>query len=250
MSRRQSWGRFRVPEKETPALVAVITRRKDWEILKRQHWYRIPVQTAPEGVEDIRFIAWYQTAVFGPDRWQVKWYAKVRGVHRVRRIVLLTDEPLSPRAQDEYYRVSVDDLLLLPYPIPSRRMRRIVFIPTSLERLFMAEEINDLFRTSPIEDRLYFRLRELGYEPERQFLVRESGRGYLLDMALLTADSKLAIECDGERYLAGREKAACDRQKDNALAAAGWRIVRFSGSEIVGNTAECVRVVRRAARSV
>jgi very-short-patch-repair endonuclease len=235
--------------RETPALVAVITRKKDWQFLAEQHWYRVPVRTAPEGIEDVKYVAWYQTAAFGSEKWQVNWYARVRDVSRARRIELLPDESLRPQAQEEYFRIEVDDLLHLPRPIPSRKLRRIVFIPTSLERLMVAEEINDLFMTSPIEDKLYFRLRELGYEPERQVLVREEGQGYMLDMALFTRDAKLAVECDGERYHAGREKAAQDRKKDNALAAAGWRVVRFSGPEILGDTDQCVRTVNKAVRA-
>ena len=242
------WSRVRVFDRETPALVAVITRKKDWQILVEQHWYRVPVRTAPGGIEDIEYVAWYQTSAFDEEKWQVGWYARVRAVGRARRIELLPDEGQSPKANDEYYRIEIDDLLRLPRPIPSRRMRRIVFIPTTLERLLVAEEINDLFKTSPIEDRLYFRLRGQGYEPERQFLVREEGAGYMLDMALFTRDSKLAIECDGERYHSGKKKAAEDRKKDNALAAAGWRVVRFSGPEILGNTEQCVRTVNKAAR--
>ncbi len=249
MPNRWPWSRVRTSGNETPALVAVVTRKKDWQLLVEQHWYRVPVRTAPEGIERLKYLAWYQTAEFGTERWQVSWYARVLGVTRCRRIELLPDERLSPRAQDEYYRVAVDDLLRLPQPIPSRKLRRIVFIPTSLERLLVAEEVNDLFATGPIEDRLYFKLREQGYQPERQFLVREGGAGYMLDMALFTGDSKLAIECDGERYHAGREKAAEDRRRDNALAAAGWRVVRFSGPEILGDTEACARTVSRAAKA-
>ncbi len=191
-------------------------------------------------------MAWYLTAGCGPEKWQVKWYARVESVQRMKRIELLPDEPLHPRAEEEYYRVGVGELASLPRPTPSRSMRRIVFIPSSMERLLVAEEINDLFHTSPIEDRLYFFLRELGLKPERQFLVCEAGKSYFLDMALFAGEVKLAVECDGERYHTGRWKAACDRQKDNALAAAGWRLLRFSGAEICRKTGECARVVMRA----
>ncbi|MEO0071536.1 MAG: hypothetical protein ABIK39_05575 [candidate division WOR-3 bacterium] len=63
-------GRVR---EETPALVAVITRRKDFEILKRERWYRIPVKTAPKGLKMIKFIAFYQTKVFGEEKWAVNY---------------------------------------------------------------------------------------------------------------------------------------------------------------------------------
>lgn len=43
----QGWVR-----EETPALVGVLTRRKDFEILKREHWYRIPVKNCAQGVKE------------------------------------------------------------------------------------------------------------------------------------------------------------------------------------------------------
>lgn len=41
----------------------------------------------------------------------------------------------------------------------------------------------------------------------------------MLDMAIMTKGRKLAIECDGEAYHSGREKAVQDRRRDNALSA-------------------------------
>jgi very-short-patch-repair endonuclease len=136
----------------------------------------------------------------------------------------------------------------LPRPIPSRRWRRIVFIPTTLERLLRAQEINDLFCTSPIEDRLYDAMRSGGIEAERQFYVREQGQGFMLDLAVMTGDRNLAIECDGEAYHSGKEKAKQDRGRDNALNAAGWHVLRFSGAEIWQDPLECMKVIRRALR--
>ncbi len=137
--------------RETPALVGIVTRRKDWELVRSEHWYRIPLSTAPAGLATIRYLAFYQTRVFGEEKWAVNWYASVRGITRTKRIDLLPDEPSHRRAGAEYYRVEVGELRRLPNAIPSRRWRRIVFIPTSLERLLRAQEINDLFKTSPIE---------------------------------------------------------------------------------------------------
>ncbi len=38
-------------------LVAVMNNRADFERAQAEHWYRIPVQSAPGGVRDIRWIA-------------------------------------------------------------------------------------------------------------------------------------------------------------------------------------------------
>jgi len=199
-------------------------------------------------LEQVRFLAFYQTGAFGSERWAVNYYAEVRGIRRVRRIELLPDEADHPRAHDEYHKVAIGELLRLPKPIPSRRLRRIVFIPTSLERLMNAREINDLFRTSPIEDVLYRRLQAEGLEPERQFFVRENGEGNMLDLTLFCRDGNLNIECDGDRYHLGKDKAAADRRRDNRLTSGGWRILRFSGSEIGADLDSCVQMVKRTVR--
>jgi very-short-patch-repair endonuclease len=248
MSGHRSVWRVRVFGNETPALVGIVTRRKDWDLIRLQHWYRIPVRTAPEGLDNVRFLAFYQTRSFGKEKWAVNWYARVRGISRVKRRELLPDEPAHARAGAEYYKVELGELERLPHSIPSRRWRRIVFVPTSLERLLRAEEINDLFKVSPIEEKLYFTLKDMGLPAERQLFVREEGTGFMLDMAVFCRDGNLDIECDGELYHAGRDKADADRERDNKLTTAGWHILRFSGRRIMGDTDKCVQTVRRTVR--
>ena len=238
----------RARETGTPALVGVVTRPKDWRLLVEQHWYRIPVATAPAMLPDARWFAFYQTKVFGAEKWAVNYCAPVLGITRARRVELLPDEPGHRSAGLEYFRVAVGELARLPHPIPSRSMRRIVFIPTTRERLLSAREINDLFCGSPIEETLYEAMRDDGFDVEREFFVREEGAGYMLDMAVFLRDGTLAVECDGEQYHSGREKAQDDRNRDNALNAAGWHVLRFSGAEILQDPQKCMEVIRRAAR--
>ena len=233
---------------ETPALVGVVARKRDWELVRSEHWYRIPVRTAPEGLDRVRYLAFYQTKLFGDEKWAVNWYVPVRGIGRAKRRELLPDEPTHPRAGADYYKVALGELKRLPSPIPSWRWRRIVFIPTSLERLLHAQEINDLFKVSPIEDKLYFTLKDSGLPAERQYFVREESSGYMLDMAVFCRDSNLDIECDGEAYHTGRDKAEEDRERDNTLTTAGWHILRFSGRRILDDTGKCVEAVRRTVR--
>jgi very-short-patch-repair endonuclease len=248
MSGRRPVWRVRVFGPETPALVGIVTRTKDWELVRSEHWYRIPARTAPEGLDNIQHLAFYQTRLFGTEKWAVNWYARVRGISVATRRELLPDEPAHPRAGAEYYKVELGELTRLPHPIPSRRWRRIVFIPTSLERLLHAAEVNDLFKVSPIEDKLYFTLGDAGLPAERQYFVREEGSGYMLDMAVFCRDSNLDIECDGDTYHSGRDKAEQDRERDNTLTTAGWRILRFSGRRILHDTGHCLETVKRTVR--
>ncbi len=235
---------------ETPALVAVIPRKKDWAILREEHWYRIPVRSAPEGLEKIKFIAFYQTKVFATEAWAVNYYAEVKDIRKVKRIELLPDEPRHRRASELYYRIAIGELLRLPRAIPSRRWRRIVFIPTTLEKLLRAKEINDLYHTSPIEERLYQELESLGLKPERQFYVRQGDKGYFLDIAVFCREGELDVECNGDIYHSGREKAEIDRTRDNDLTVGGWRILRFSGKEIKKNAKGCGRLVQDVVRKL
>jgi very-short-patch-repair endonuclease len=244
---RPVW-RVRVFGPETPALVGIVTRKKDWDLVRSQRWYRIPVRTAPEGLESIKYLAFYQTRLFGKEKWAVNWYAPVRGISKVTRRELPPDEPGHTRARAEYYKVELGELTRLPHPIPSRRWRRIVFIPTSLERLLHAQEINDLFKVSPIEEKLYFTLQDAGLPAERQYFVREGSSGYMLDMAVFCRDSNLDIECDGDSYHSGRDKADQDRERDNTLTTARWHILRFSGRRIMSDADQCVETVRRTVR--
>ncbi len=248
MSGRRPVWRVRVFGDETPALVGIVTRQKDWDLVRSEHWYRIPVRTAPAGLEKVRHLAFYQTRVFGDEKWAVNWYARVRGISEAKRRDLVPDEPRHPRADANYYRIALGELKRLPHPIPSRRWRRIVFIPTSLERLLHAQEINDLFKVSPIEEKLYFTLKDMGLPAERQLFVREEGTGFMLDMAVFCRDGSLDIECDGDAYHSGRDKAEADRERDNTLTTAGWHILRFSGRRILGDTDKCVQTVSRTVR--
>jgi very-short-patch-repair endonuclease len=248
VSGRKPVWRVRVFGPETPALVGVVTRKKDWELVRSEHWYRIPVHTAPEGLESIQYLAFYQTRLFGEEKWAVNWYASVLSITQAKRSELLPDEPENPRAGADYYKIGLGELQRLPNPIPSRRWRRIVFIATSLERLMHAQEINDLFKLSYIEEKLYATLQDAGLPAERQFFVREGGSGYMLDMAVFCRDSNLDIECDGDQYHSGRDKADEDRERDNTLTTAGWHILRFSGRRILRDTGHCLDTVKSTVR--
>jgi len=217
-------------------------------ILQQDHWYRIPVRTAPADLEQIRWLAFYQTRVFGAEKWAVNYCARVLRVSVRKRLDLLPDEPLSAKAGDYYYRMDVDDLLRLARPIPSLRWRRIVFIPTTRERLCRAQEVNDLFCASPIEDRLYEVMKASGLAPERQFPVRGDESSHMLDLAVFCREGNIDVECDGESYHTGPDKAEADRTRDNALTAAGWRVLRFSGREIRSRPDDCLKTLQRTVR--
>src|SRR4051812_23433260 len=110
----------------TRVLVAIVTRRRDLAAARDEGWYRIPLARAPLALH-AEYLAFYQTAVFGSERWAVRYLAEVRSVGIATRAALLPVEAGHPRAHERYYRFAIGPLLALPVPLPSRRLRRIAF---------------------------------------------------------------------------------------------------------------------------
>jgi len=163
-------------------LVAIMNSRRDFEIARDEGWYRIPQKHAPQSTTEAVALAFYFTKAFGDEKWSIRWYGPVRGHELARRRDLLPDEPDHPRADEGYYKLQLGPLMQLERPIPSLRWRRITFIETSWDRLTAAEEVNDLYVSGA--DGLFVTLKDAGFYPEREFLVREGGVKYIADMAI------------------------------------------------------------------
>lgn len=229
-------------EEDGPALVVVVNDPADLARARESGWYRIPLARAPVRVA-AEYLAFYQTAAF-PDgeRWAVRWFAPVRGYRVVRRRDLLPDEPGHPRADDRYYRVDLGPLAPLPRPVPSRRLRRITFIPTTLGRLLAADEINDLWVKSTAQERLWAALRQADLDAERQYPLREELPQYVADFALPCRRGRIAVivtdEPRAETEL--REQPA----PDYLLAAGGWTPLRVTRAELAADPAPVVAQIR------
>ena len=130
-------------------LVVIVNRPRDLAAARDEGWYRIPLARAPRALH-AEYLAFYQTAVFGSERWAVRYLAEVRAVSIVTRAALLPEETGHPRARERYYRFAIGALLALPAPLPSRRLRRIAFIPTTAGQLLRARDLNELWH--PNED--------------------------------------------------------------------------------------------------
>ncbi len=130
-------------------LVAVVTRPLDLAKAREEGWYRVPLGRAPRALH-AEYLAFYLTAAFGAQRWAVRWLAAVRSVGLATRAALLPDEPAHPRATERYYRFALGPLWALPAPVPSRRLRRLTFIPTTFGQLLRARDVAELWR--PAED--------------------------------------------------------------------------------------------------
>lgn len=163
-------------------LVAVVKTPRDLEMARVLGWYRLPARTAPK-ILAVDWLAFYQTAAFGAEKWSIRCAAPVRGHELTTRGALLRAEPDHPRAQALYYKLQLGLLETLPQPIPARRWRRLAFLYTTGERLMTATDIQDLVVGADERARLWQTLRErAGRAPAYTPAV-----GGALDSALLAA---------------------------------------------------------------
>lgn len=137
------------------------------------------------------------------------------------------------------------DMNILNTPIPSKRNRRIIFINTTLEKLLSAREVNDLYNESPLEDVLWKGMKQNNIVAERQYFVRGNNNIYCLDFAAFCKKGNLNIECDGDAYHIGKEKAIKDNRRDNFLTKNGWSILRYSTTQLQ-DTDECISEIRES----
>ncbi len=226
-------------------LVGIVKRKKDFEIIKKEKWYRIPVKSAPKEISQIKYLAFYFPQIFGEKKWQILYYGKVKKIEILKRIDLLPNEKVHPNALEDYYKINIEKLIKLKNPIVSQRGRRIVFIITTLKKLLNSKEINDLFITSPIEEKLYCELKKNKIPCERQYFVKEGNDFYSLDFAIFGKKGKIAIECDGEKYHLKKKAILYDRERDNQLVSAGWRILRFYSKDIKKSPERCIRLIKK-----
>ena len=183
-------------------LVAIVNKPEDMRLAREAGWYRIPVASVRKWLGDCwppRWLAFYQTKVFGLEAYAINYYAVVRDSRIVSRTDLFPDTPRDhPKANRRYYQLLLGDLQSLPQPIVSRRWRRIVFIPTTLKKFEAAVEINDLWDESPLEDRLWAIFKQVRIRAERQYAVEIEDRTYFLDFAIFCNEGKIDIETDGD----------------------------------------------------
>lgn len=98
---------------------------------------------------------------------------------------------------------------------------------------------------SPMEAVLLGVIRRHGLvEPVAQFPVRVGGHQYYLDLAY--PQRRVCIEYDGYLEHIDATQFARDRQRQNALLLAGWRVLRFSKVDLRAREYAVVDEIRRA----
>lgn len=148
-----------LPSSTSLILVAILNDPRDLEIARILGWYRIPLRSAPKVVA-VDYLAFYQTAAFGEEKWRIQYIAQVRGHELTTRLELLQDEPNHPHAHHEYYKIQLGPLVPLPAPILADKWRRITFLYTTGEYLLSAQTVNDLVVADEQRPLLWQALRE------------------------------------------------------------------------------------------
>lgn len=225
-------------------LVVLMNNRRDFMTARDQHWYRIPLKSAPRGI-DSKYIAFYQTLAFGEEKWSIRYRAEVKQRDIVSRIDLLPDEPNHPRAKEKYFQFHLHELEKLKQPIVSHRGRRIVFIPTTLAKFNLATEVNDLFHESPLEDLLWKQLKRVNLTAERQFFLSVDKMRYCLDFALFCTKGHINVECDGDQWHSEKSQIASDNQRNNDLTSGGWSVLRFNTVQLQSQMDQCLETIWR-----
>ena len=129
-------------------------------------------------------------------------------------------------------------------------MRRITFIPTTLERLLSAEEINDLWDRGSREDRLWEAFKREGIEAERQYEMEEvrhwNSEQFVVDFAVFCQEGQVAVLCEGEPAGEDPRMIREHQASDYHLAAWGWTVLRLDRQQLSRDVPGCLAAVREA----
>ncbi len=231
-------------EENAEVLVAFLPSRADLAILQNQGWYRIPVASKPRRWPP-KYLAFYQPKSFGEDAFKIRYFGLVKNIDVVTRKELFPSEEESERSRKQYYRLWLDSLQEREQPISSRLPRKIVFLLTTWDKFMLADQINDLFDDSPLEDLLWRDLKKLNILAERQWEVRTRTFNYQLDFAFFGTYGNLDVETDGDTWHLQRDQVEHDNRRDNNLGTLGWHVLRFNTQAIHEQRAEyCVPCIQ------
>lgn len=76
-----------------------------------------------------------------------------------------------------------------------------------------------------------------------QWVVRDAAGGHVLRADFCFVEARLVVEVDGARW---HQDPVRDRERDNALACAGWRVLRFTWADVVHEPAKVLAQIRAA----
>ena len=215
-------------------LIALLPKKSALDILKNEGWYHIPVDTAPKRWPP-KVMAFYQGKVFGNEEaYKIRHFGEVKKIDIIPRKELFPDDEKNQnKAENLYYRIQLKSLEERFTPIISFRPRRLVFIPTTLDKFENADQINDLFDGSPLEDRLWTALKYINILAERQWKIVVQNHNYYLDFALFCKNGKLAIETDGyTTHHDSKNQIDYDTWRQNEIELDDWHFLHYTTRQV------------------
>lgn len=218
-----------IDEKEV--LVALLKEKSHFNNVREGNWYHVPVETTPKRWPP-EYLAFYQPKAFGVDAFRIRYFGRVKNIIQTPYKKLFPRKFNSKKSDKMYYQVFIEKLEQLPRPIPSRIPRSIVFISTKWHKFIGAEQLNDLFDESPLEDEIWVSLKGAKIFAERQWREGIGKYFYQLDFAIFCNDGKIDVEADGDTWHAQRERIDKDNKRNNELEKRGWHVLRYNGKEI------------------
>ncbi|MCC6612559.1 MAG: hypothetical protein IT320_03715 [Anaerolineae bacterium] len=179
---------------EDRVLVGVINRVRDLHYAQDEHWYRLPQARLPHGVH-AEYIAFFLSRAFKERNGAIHYFATRGGVELLYRRDILPDEADHKRANDAYYKVTLQDWREKNPPVLNPTHRPISFIYTTWDRFVGATSIVDLYSTADYYvDRIYHALRdrkiyaERYWEAERPATQHAAGVRVLCDSGVVSAN--------------------------------------------------------------
>ncbi len=161
---------------EDRVLVGVINRKRDFDFVLREHWYRIPQDRAPRSI-DAEYIAFYFSRAFKAQNGGIHYFARRTGHELVRRRDLLPAESKHARADKLYYKLQLGEIQSKAPPILNPTARPISFIFTTWDRFVQARTVADLYSKADwLVERVTFVLREIGITAERRWQDEDPAR--------------------------------------------------------------------------
>ncbi|OGO76108.1 MAG: hypothetical protein A3K41_16355 [Chloroflexi bacterium RIFOXYD12_FULL_57_15] len=213
-------------------LLAIFKYKHSLTRLQDGGWYHIPVDRAPKSFKDTKWLCFYQGKIFEQDSYRAQFYGEIARRDIVPYRELFPNQMESKKGDAPYYRIYLKKLECLPKPILSLRPRRLSFVPTTPKKFHNAEQINDLFNDSELEDLLWEQLKKLDIKAERQWILPVQKVNYQLDFALFCNDGFIDVETDGDTYHIRKDRAARDNIRNNAMAKMGWKVLRFTTHQV------------------
>jgi very-short-patch-repair endonuclease len=228
-------------------LVALLPKVSALDRLKSESWYHIPVEKAPKRWPP-KVLAFYQGKVFGVEEaYKIRYSGEIAQIDIVPRKELFPDDEKNLyKAEKLYYRLQVGKLVERKRTIVSYRPRRLVFIPTTWEKFQLAEQINDLFDGSELEERFWIELKNTNILAERQWKLKILAHAYYLDFAVFCNNGKLAVETDG--YTTHYESILqidYDTWRHNEIEIDDWRFLHYTSTQVNDNKTPYIAQIRQ-----